>query len=108
MQRIKEGDTVEVIAGKDIGERGQVVTVLTKENRLIVSGVNRLKKHEKARQAGNQQIPAQIVEFDSPLNISNVMLVCPSTGQRTRVGFRVREDGRKVRVCKVSGFEIED
>ncbi len=108
MQRIKKGDLVEVIAGKDLGERGEVIAVLNKENRVIVSGINKMKKHEKARQVGNQQIPAQIVEFDAPIHISNVMLVCPETNQKTRVGFRIREDGRKVRVCKVSGIEIED
>lgn len=107
MQRIKQGDTVEVIAGKDVGQRGEVVQVLPKENRVIVSGINRLKRHRRAQQLGNQQIPAQIVEFDAPLHISNVMLVCPQTHQPTRVGFRIREDGRKVRVCKVSGVEIE-
>lgn len=107
MQRIKKGDTVEVIAGKDIGDRGEVIDVLPKENRVIVSGVNRLKKHAKARQAGKQQIPAQIVEFDSPIHISNVMVVCPKTNQKTRVGFKRLEDGRKVRYAKVSG-EILD
>jgi large subunit ribosomal protein L24 len=107
MQRIKKGDTVEVIAGKDIGDRGEVIDVLPKENRVIVSGVNRLKKHAKARQAGKQQIPAQIVEFDSPIHISNVMVVCPKTNQKTRVGFKRLEDGRKVRFAKVSG-EILD
>lgn len=107
MQRIKKGDTVEVIAGKDIGDRGEVIDVLAKENRVIVSGINRLKKHAKARQAGKQQIPAQIVEFDSPIHISNVMVVCPKTNQKTRVGFKRLEDGRKVRYAKVSG-EILD
>lgn len=107
MQRIKKGDTVEVIAGKDIGDRGEVIDVLAKENRVIVSGINRLKKHAKARQAGKQQIPAQIVEFDSPIHISNVMVVCPKTNQKTRVGFKRLEDGRKVRYAKISG-EILD
>ena len=78
MQRIKKGDTVEVIAGKDIGDRGEVLEVLPKEDRVVVSNVNRMKRHRKARQIGNQQIPAQIMEFDAPLHLSNVMLVCPS------------------------------
>jgi large subunit ribosomal protein L24 len=107
MQRIKEGDTVEVIAGKDLGERGRVVTVLVKKNRVVVEGINTLKKHEKARQVGGQQIPAQIVDFDAPIHLSNVMLVCPSCGKRTRVSYRVREDGRKVRVCKKCNADIE-
>lgn len=100
MRRIKKGDTVEVIAGKDLGERGEVVSVLLKENRVVVTGVNLAKKHEKAKQIGNRQIPAQIVEFNAPLHLSNVMLVCPSCDKRSRVGFRFLEDGRKVRFCK--------
>jgi large subunit ribosomal protein L24 len=107
MQRIKKGDTVEVIAGKDKGERGRVVTMLLKKNRVVVEGVNVLKRHEKAKQVGNQQIPAQIVEFDAPLHLSNVMLVCESCDAKTRVGFKVRDDGYKVRVCKKCGAEIE-
>jgi len=107
MQRVKKGDTVEVIAGKDLGERGQVLAVLPKEDRVVVEGVNSLKRHRKARQAGDQQIPAQIVEFEGPIHLSNVMVVCPSCNQRTRVGFRVRDDGFKVRVCKKCGKDIE-
>lgn len=107
MQRIKKGDTVEVIAGKDVGERGEVVRVLPKENRVVVSGVNTMKKHQKARQAGNQQIQAQIVEFDAPFHLSNVMLVCESCGERTRVGFSVREDGGKFRMCKKCNAEFK-
>ncbi|PJF22876.1 MAG: 50S ribosomal protein L24 [Phototrophicales bacterium] len=106
MQRIKKGDTVEVIAGKEIGERGEVIEVLPKQNRVVVSGINIMKRHEKAKQVGNQQIPAQIVEFEAPIHLSNVMLVCPHTNQRTRVGFRY-ENGRKVRYSKKSGKAID-
>ena len=108
MQRIKKGDTVEVITGKDRGERGEVIAVLPKENRVIINGVNIMKKHQKARQLGNQQVPAQIVEFDAPIHLSNVMLVCPSCDERVRVGFHFREtDGHKVRVCKKCNADIE-
>ena len=107
MRRIKKGDTVEVIAGKDLGSRGEVVGVLVKNNRVIVSGVNRGKKHEKAKQVGNQQVPAQIVEFDAPLHLSNVMVVCPSCDKRVRVGFRYLDDGRKVRFCKQCDANID-
>jgi large subunit ribosomal protein L24 len=100
MRRIKKGDTVEVIAGKDIGERGEVIAILPKKNRVIVAGINTMKKHHKARQIGNQQIPAQIAEFDAPIHMSNVMLVCASCGQKTRVGFVIDEDGNKERRCK--------
>ncbi|MBL8161133.1 MAG: 50S ribosomal protein L24 [Anaerolineae bacterium] len=107
MRRIKKGDTVEVIAGKDLGERGEVVSVTPKDDRLVVSGVNIAKKHEKAKQVGNRQIPAQIVEFNAPLHVSNVMLVCPSCDKRVRVGFRFKDDGRKVRFCKQCQADID-
>ncbi len=107
MQRVKKGDTVEVIAGKDLGERGEVLTVLPKQDRVVVQGVNLLKRHRKARQSDNQQIPAQIVEFNGPIHLSNVMVVCPTCSKKTRVGFRVRDDGFKVRVCKQCDSDIE-
>ena len=106
MQRIKQGDTVEVIAGKDLGERGSVISVLVKQNRVVVEGVNLLKKHQKARQAGNQQVQAQILEFNGPIHLSNVMLVCPSCDKPTRVGFRYTEEGAKVRYCKKCDSDI--
>jgi len=107
MRRIKKDDKVEVIAGKDVGERGEVVTVMAKENRVVVSGVNVGKKHEKAKQVGNRQIPAQIVEFNAPLHVSNVMVVCPKCDKATRTGFRFTEDGRKVRFCKKCDSNID-
>lgn len=106
MQRIKKGDTVIVIAGEDIGLQGEVVEVRPRENRVIVEGINTHKRHRKARQVGNQQIPAQIVEFDAPIHISNVMLVDPQTKEPTRVGFKY-EDGRKVRYAKKSGTILD-
>lgn len=108
MQRIKSGDTVEVIAGKDRGLRGEVVNVLLKADRVIVNGVNINKRHRKARPApGGQQIPAQIVDFEAPLHLSNVMVVCPSCDEKTRVGYRVREDSFKVRYCKNCDSSID-
>lgn len=108
MQRIKKGDTVEVIAGKDLGDRGEVVGVYPKEDRVVIEGVNLLKKHQKARQAGRQQVKAQIVEFEGPIHLSNVMLVCKSCDKATRVGFRVRdEDNKKTRVCRKCGADID-
>jgi large subunit ribosomal protein L24 len=106
MQRIKKGDTIEVIAGKDLGERGQVLAVYPKEDRLAVENVNILKKHQKARQAGTRQVPAQIVEFPGKMHLSNVMLVCPNCDKKTRVGFKFTDDGKKVRVCKQCNEEI--
>lgn len=108
MQRIKKGDTVEVIAGKDIGERGEVISVDNKDGRVIVNGINIVKRHQKERpSSGGQPIPAQIVEKEAALNLSNVMLVCPSCNKRTRVGFNVRADGYKTRVCKKCNKDID-
>jgi large subunit ribosomal protein L24 len=107
MQRIKTGDTVQVIAGKDLGERGEVLEVLPREDRVVVQGVNMLKRHRKAQQAGNRQVPAQIVDFEGPLHLSNVMLVCPSCDKSTRVGFRYRDDGTKVRFCKKCNADVD-
>ena len=107
MQRIKKGDTVEVIAGKDKGFRGDVVSIINKSNRVIVNGINIAKKHEKAKQVGQQQIPAQIAEFDAPIHLSNVMLVCPSCDEPSRVGYDIKEDGYKTRVCKKCNSDID-
>jgi large subunit ribosomal protein L24 len=107
MQRIKKGDTVEVIAGKDLGQQGQVMRVIPKDERVVIEGVNIVKKHQKARQAGRQQTQPGIIEFEAPLHLSNVMLVCTQCKQRTRVGFRINDEGRKVRVCKRCKQDID-
>jgi large subunit ribosomal protein L24 len=107
MQRIKKGDTVEVIAGKDKGLRGEVLRVVPKEDRVVVERVNIVKKHQSPVQAGRSQVQPGIIEFEAPIHISNVMLVCPHTDERTRVGFRINEQGRKVRVSKKSGQDID-
>ena len=107
MQRIKKGDTVEVIAGKDVGMTGEVLRVLPKEDRVVVAKINIAKKHQRPMQAGRQQIQPGIIEFEAPLHISNVMLVCTQCSERTRVSFRVNEDGDKVRVCRKCGADID-
>jgi len=98
--KIKKGDTVEVISGNDGGERGAVQRVLTRSNRIVVIGVNTVKKHQRPMRAGRGQVQPGIIEFEAPIDISNVMLVCPRCDQRARVGFTWLDDGRKVRVCK--------
>lgn len=109
MQRVKKGDTVEIIAGKDKTFRGEVLKVIPKKDRVVVEGMNMMKKHEKARQgSGGQQIPAQIVDFPAPMHLSNVMVVCPSCDKRTRVGFRKNDDGMKVRYCKQCDSDIDN
>lgn len=100
MAKIKRGDTVEVISGNDRGYRGEVKRVFPKDDRIVVSTINVVKKHQRPMRAGRTQVQAGIIEFEAPIHISNVMLVCPSCNQRTRVGFTYLDDGRKVRVCK--------
>jgi len=104
--RIKEGDTVEVLSGNDRGMRGTVQRVLPEKNRVVVAGVNVVKKHQRPMRAGRGQIQPGIIEFEAPIHISNVMLVCPRCDQPTRVGFAV-QDGRKVRVCKKCSEAID-
>lgn len=103
MNRIKREDTVVVIAGKDHGKRGKVHRVLPKEDRVLVAGINLIKRHTKAR-AGTRQ--AGIIEREAPLHISNVMLVCTKCNRPTRVGYRERSDGTKVRYCKHCNEDI--
>lgn len=107
MQKIKTGDKVVVIAGKDKGVQGEVLRVMPKVSRVVVERVNILKKHQRPRQAGRQQIQPGIVEFEGPIHLSNVQLVCSQCGERTRVGFRVNEEGGKVRVCRKCGQDID-
>ena len=107
MQRIRKGDTVEVIAGKDLGQQGTVLRLLLKDERVIVERVNVVKKHQKAQQAGNRQVAAGIVEREAPLQLSNVQLICTQCKARTRVGFRINEEGKKVRVCKHCKQDID-
>jgi large subunit ribosomal protein L24 len=107
MQRIKKGDTVVVIAGKDKGTRGEVLRVLPKEDRVVVERVNIVKKHQKPMQAGRGQIQPGIIEFEAPIQLSNVMLVCTQCSDATRVGFRTNEDSKKVRVCRKCGKDID-
>lgn len=108
MQKIRKGDTVEIISGKDIGDRGEVLEVRPKKERVVVEGLNIARKHQKARQGSSgQQIPAQIVDFPAAIHWSNVMLVCPTCDQRTRVGARFTEEGNKIRYCKKCDADID-
>ena len=107
--RIKVNDEVEVIAGNDKGERGTVMRVIPGDKRVVIQGINMVKKHQKAQSTGGRsQAQGGIIEFEAPISVSNVMLVCPHTGELTRVGIRRDEDGRRVRYSKKSGKDIED
>ena len=99
--RIKTGDTVKVIAGKDKGKTGTVLRTLPKEDRVVVEGLNIAKKHVKPSQAGQ----GGNEEFPAPIHVSNVKLVDPKSGEATRVGYRF-EDGKKVRFAKKSNETI--
>ena len=101
--KIKKGDKVVVITGKDKGKTGEVVKVDPKESRVTVQGVNVVKRHTRP-QMGN---PGGIVEKEAPLHISNVAHVDPKDGKPTRVGYKMLEDGRKVRVARRSGEVLD-
>ena len=105
--RIKVGDEVEVVSGNYKGTRGTVQRVLPEANRVVVSGVNLVKKHQRPKPTGGRtQAQGGIIEFEAPINVSNVMLVCPETGEPTRIGVRRDEDGNRIRYSKKSGNPI--
>jgi len=95
---IRENDTVAINAGKDRGKRGRVLKVLPTNNRLIVEGVNLIKRHTRPNPQRN--IQGGIIEREAALHASNVQLVCPECNQVTRIGHKVLGDGRKVRICR--------
>jgi large subunit ribosomal protein L24 len=102
MQKIRKGDKVVVLAGKDKGRGGEVLRVMPKESRAVVGGVNLVKRHQ--RQTANQE--AGIVTREAPIHLSNLAIADPKDGKPTRVGFKTLDDGRKVRVAKRSGETI--
>ena len=106
MQRVRKGDTVEVIAGDDSGARDQVSKILTQKSRVVVQGVNLVKKHQ--RRTGNVRTQVGIIEFEAPVHLSNVAPVCTSCDRWTRVGHVVLADGRKVRVCRRCGHHLDE
>ncbi len=101
--KIRRGDTVVVISGKEKGKRGEVERVIPKKNRVVVSGVNVRTRH--ARPSQNNQ--EGLYTFEAPIDVSNVMLVDPNSGEPTRVGYRFADSGEKVRVAKKSGKDID-
>jgi large subunit ribosomal protein L24 len=102
--RIRKGDVVEVMTGVSKGRRGEVLRILPKDDRAVVQGVNIAKRHTKPTGMGQ---PGGIVEREATIHLSNLMLVDPTSEKRTKVGFRVLEDGRKLRVAKATGQTIE-
>jgi large subunit ribosomal protein L24 len=101
--KLKKGDRVRVLTGKDRGKEGVIMRVLPQANKVIVDGVNVAKKHQKARSATSQ---GGIIDKDMPIPVPNVALLSPSDGKPTRVGYKILEDGTKIRVCRRTGAEI--
>ncbi|MCW2317072.1 LSU ribosomal protein L24P [Rhodoblastus acidophilus] len=101
--KIKKGDKVVVIAGRDKGRKGEVTLVLPKEGRAVVSGVNTVKRHQKQTQGQE----GGIITKEAPIQLSNIAIADPKDGAATRVGFKILEDGRKVRFAKRSGELID-
>ncbi len=95
---VRKNDNVLVTTGKDRGKRGRVLNVLPAKNRVVVEGVNIIKRHTKPNP--QRQIKGGLVEREAPLHASNVQVVCPECGKATRIGRRVLGDGRKVRICR--------
>ncbi len=102
--KIRKNDTVLVVAGKDRGKKGKVRFAYPKDERLLVEGINFIKKHARATGGARQ---AGIIEREAPIHISDVMLLCNKCNHPTRIGFRSLEDGRKVRLCRSCGEVID-
>ncbi|MBV9293375.1 MAG: 50S ribosomal protein L24 [Frankiales bacterium] len=103
---IKKGDTVVVRSGKDRGARGKVLLTLPKASRVLVEGVNRVKKHTKVTTTQRGAQTGGIVTQEAPVHVSNVQVVCPSCSKPTRIGHRKDEDGRSVRTCRKCGGDV--
>ena len=99
----KKGDKVVVIAGKDKGKEGTITKVLRNENKIVIEGVNVVKKHVKP----NGQSAGRLVELEAPINASNAMMIDPKTKKRTRIGHTVDKKGKKIRVSKKSNESLD-
>ena len=102
--KIKKNDTVLVIAGKDKGKKGKVRFAYPDDERVMVEGINMIKKHTKAK---GQVRQAGIIEREAPISVSDVMLLCAKCNKPARVGYRILQDGRKARFCRVCGEVVE-
>jgi len=104
MRKFRKGDRVIVLTGRDKGKRGEILKMVPKENRAIVQGVHQVKRHQ--RQTAQQE--GGIVVKEAPIDVSNLAIEDPKDGSPSRVGFRILDDGRKVRFAKRSGEVIDD
>jgi len=101
---LKVNDQVEVITGKDKGRVGKILKVYKKSDKALVERINMIKRHTKARAAGQE---GQIIEKEAPIHVSNLMLVCPKCTNTVRVGRKILDDGSKVRICKKCSESVE-
>lgn len=100
--KLRKGDTVEVLSGKDVGKQGEIVRVMPKQNRVIVRGVAMAKKHQKPTR---QTMQGGIIDKDMPVHASSVAIVCPTCGP-TRIGYEIDANGVKTRICRKCGGEL--
>lgn len=102
--KLKKGDNVKVLRGKERGKTGKIVQIFPKEGAVVVEGLNKMAKHAKSRKQGEK---GQKIEFFAPISAANLALVCPKCSKSARVGWQVMEDGKKVRMCKKCKASIE-
>ena len=100
--KIRKGDTVLIISGKDRGKRGKILEVFPKERRVVIEGANIRKKHTRPKRSGEK---GQIIQLPAPVDISNIKLICSKCGKTSRVGYKIVEN-KKYRICKKCGQEI--
>jgi large subunit ribosomal protein L24 len=102
--KIRKGDKVRVLSGKDRGQEGEIMFAFPAEDKVIVEGVNMMKKHQKPQQ---QNQPGGIIDIDMPMHVSNVAILSPTDGKPTRIGYRLTPEGKKVRICRRTGADLD-
>jgi large subunit ribosomal protein L24 len=104
--QIKKGDTVQVVAGKDKGVKGKVIKAFPDTQRVLVEGVNSITKHTRVTTTQRGAQSGGLVTQEAPIHVSNVMIVDPKDGRPTRIGYRINDDGTKVRISRRTGAEL--
>jgi len=103
--KLKKGDTVLIISGKDKGRKGKILRTFPRENKILVEGINLIKKHRKPRRKGEKGQVIQVIQLFKPIAASNTKIICPKCGKATRVGYILNKE-RKIRICKRCKEEI--
>lgn len=101
--KVKKGDNVMIITGKDRGKNGKILNVFPQKNRVVVEGLNLVKKRTKPKKQGEK---GQTINIPASLNASNVIIICKNCGKNTRIGYKILEDKNKIRICKKCGEEL--